>query len=339
MAIGVAGALVAGGAGTALARQRVRTERSRQDPAERRELDLPGDILHRTLPTSDGGILHLVETGNGSPIVLLHGVTLSVRTWPYQLRSLAAAGHRVIAVDQRGHGRSVAGDDGPTISAMADDVATLLESLDLESAVVVGHSMGSMVTLRFAARHPGVVDDRVAALALVGGSAGLWLPVPRWPYVAGAAGTAAERSLERMERRNFATLPRNDLGYLIARVGLGASPRPSHVELTLSMVREMDTAALAKIVPDLLSYDEWESIPAIRTPTLVAVGSRDRLTPPVYSRRLAAALPDARMVTYRGAGHMLMLERHDDLDAELLALARGAAASDRRRPRAKAGPT
>ena len=115
----------------------------------------------------DGGSIHVVSRGEGPPIVLSHGVTLSVRTWVKQMESLPAAGFRTIAFDHRGHGDSTVGSPGHTLDTLADDVRTVVEGLDLRDAVLVGHSMGGIAVQLFCLRHPDVAAERVAGIVLL----------------------------------------------------------------------------------------------------------------------------------------------------------------------------
>ena len=110
-------------------------------PTPRRSLDTPIYVDHR-LPSHDGGSIYVVEAGEGPPIVLSHGVTLSVRTWFHQLELLPKEGFRAIAFDHRGHGESVLGDAGHSLENLAEDVRSVLLGLDLRDAVLVGHSHG-----------------------------------------------------------------------------------------------------------------------------------------------------------------------------------------------------
>jgi pimeloyl-ACP methyl ester carboxylesterase len=321
-ALGVAGAAIAAGTGVAIGKSVLRSDRRRSLPSPSpAELRPPADVIHRVIGTADGGRVHLLERGSGRPIVLLHGVTLQAAIWAQQLRSLADE-HRVIALDQRGHGRSVPGSLGITIEAMAGDLADVLESLELTDAVIVGHSMGSMVALTLAIERPDVVAERVAGIAIVAGTAGLRLPLPGVAWLAGVAGAFGERGLSLLERREVATLPAGDLGYIVTRYAFGTAPKKAYVDLTLEIVREMEAASLAAILPDVIAFDVWDRLAAVEVPMLIAVGSRDRLTPPSHARRLRRAIASSRLLVLEEAGHMLMLERHAALDKDLLRFAR-----------------
>lgn len=297
-----------------LVRALVRAERARDERARRpAELDLPGDLWAHTIATRDGARLHVVERGSGPPIVLVHGLALSSRVWPYQLRSLAG-NHRVVAVDVRGHGASVPGSLGLTIDSMAEDLRTVLEVLDLDDAVVVGHSMGGMLTLRAVIRHPELLAERMAGIVLLGGTAGARPAIPGWPRIAGWVGALGRRGLTGLRASGLAALPAGDAGYMAARIAFGSHPCPEHVEHTLEMTRAMDASDLADIVPEILAFDEWGSVHSVDCPVLVVAGSKDRLTPPAYASRLGDLIPSSELQILEGAGHMAMLERHHEID-------------------------
>ena len=127
------------------------------------------------LTAPDGGRIHVVERGSGRPLVLVHGMTMSSGIWSRQLAELSDR-YRVVALDLRGHGRSAAGRDGFQIEAVAGDIAVALEGLDLEDAIVVGHSMGSMALIQFCASFAPARSRRVAGLVFLSASPGVVVP-------------------------------------------------------------------------------------------------------------------------------------------------------------------
>jgi non-heme chloroperoxidase len=310
-------AAAAAAAGAAL----VRADRKRGSQVSWDDLAVPAGAVHRELQTPDGGQIHLVDHGDGRgrPIILLHGVTLTHRIWPYQLRSLAEAGHRVIALDQRSHGRSISGSSGPTLDAMADDLAEVLDQLDLRGAVVVGHSMGSMVTINFTDRHHDLLggDRRVAAIALMGAAP----CVPQGTRHLTAGIGAFEFGTKALDSRSMTLLPGGDLGYLMARVVFGAKPDPHHVALTRDLSGAMSPNCFGELFPNLIRFDGRQLLSNIDVPALVTVAPLDRLLPASLHRYLLTKIPDARGLELPGCGHMPMLERHQEVDAALIELA------------------
>lgn len=309
-----AGAAAVLGAALGYAGERavMRREAAREDPAGSDDFTPLSDVSHHTLKTSDGGALHVVERGQGRPLVLLHGVTLSTITWHYQLLDLADR-YRVLAVDHRGHGRSAGGSDGYTMERLGADLAEVLTQLDLTDALVMGHSMGGMATMRFAVDFPDVLAHRVTGLALMDTSA---RPAPA-AKLAAAAGARTlpvwRRSLERTEQRGRSHMPSTDLSYLLTRVALGGHPSQTHVELTKMMTAALSPSVLADLMEAIYRFDVTNDLPGVTVPTEVIVGSRDNLTPPRHARLIASRLPHAELTVLPGCGHMAMLERRKDV--------------------------
>jgi pimeloyl-ACP methyl ester carboxylesterase len=317
----VAGA-TAGAFGLAYATERalVARLRHRVDPDAGTSLEPVFDAA-RVLDSHDGGTIYTISRGEGPVVVFCHGVTLSSRVWAKQFESFPAAGFRAVAFDSRGHGESRAGATGHSLDNLADDLRTVLEALDLRDALLVGHSMGGMAAQAFVIRHPDVVDERVCGLVLLSTSARNFVSDAR--RVRGAVSKVINLGPDVgtfMRQRN--------LGLLLARIGFGDDPNPSNVEATREMLAACDKQTTREAASALLELDLTEDLPNVRLPTLVVVGSADALTPPRDSRRIAELVPGSRLVEYEGAGHMLMYERTDELDALVMAFADECQAGD-----------
>jgi pimeloyl-ACP methyl ester carboxylesterase len=248
--------------------------------------------------------------------VLSHGVTLSVRTWFYQLEELPKEGFRTIAFDHRGHGESVLGEEGHSVENLGRDVKTVLEGLDLRGAVLVGHSMGGVAVQTFVTAFPEIAAERVAGIVLLSTLA----------YT--AFGSRPTRTKARMERM-FNRAPdsqwlwnRRNLGFLAARIGFGPHPHPSHVELTRQMLGECPPETRLAAPRALIGLDLTADLPNIRIPTLVIGGTADLLTPPAEARRMARLIPGTRLELMEGGGHMLMLERTEAVNRLIVDFAR-----------------
>ncbi len=321
--LGAAGAaLAAAGAGYALARSRRAARQARFVMPT--DLDLPAGTRHLDIPVRDGGSIHLADWGEGRPVLFLHGVTLSSEVWAYQFHDLGGS-HRTIALDLRGHGHSQPGESGTSIAAMADDLADVLEALDLRKVTLVGHSMGGMTVLRFARRHPGPLSSRVGAVALVATSGGIRPPLSNWHNFAPGAAALAVAGHRVFNRSNRPFLPASGVGERMMRVAFGAAPDPLALRRSADIVRAMDPATLVELLPELAGFDERAAFEELGMPVAIAVGDRDRLTPPASAEALAASLPGSRLVTWAGAGHMLMYERRAELDSLIEELSRAAA--------------
>jgi pimeloyl-ACP methyl ester carboxylesterase len=273
--------------------------------------DLPDGIVHHHLPTADGGTVHAIELGSGRPLVLLHGITLRSDVWAPQFHQLADR-FRVIAVDLRGHGESKAGSAGYGIPRLGDDLATLLEALDLRGAIVVGHSMGGMTVMQFCGDHPDVLHERVAGLVFVATRAHRVMP----PLVDGGARALVRRGQAVIDAGG--QLPaRATVTTQAARLAFGDHPSHKAVRIVAGMGQAMEPAALVPSLGGLIEHDAREALRATHTPSLVVVGTRDLLTPVPSARHLAHLLPDSELVVLPRAGHQLMQERPYEL-ADLL---------------------
>lgn len=313
---------LAGVAATGLVAERVAAHRlrRRRDPEGDALLVPPDDVRHLTVPTHDGGSLHVLERGEGRPLVLLHGITLNAELWSPQLHQLADE-FRVLAVDLRGHGRSRAGDDGYGMDLLARDTATLLTKLDLHDALVVGHSMGGMATLTFAVEHPDVLAERVAGLGLVATAAARPFHPVIVPRMVALGGLIVER-LDSGRKVPSYRFTGNDLSLFLVRSAFGKDPSAAAIEQVRASIEATDEEALQRSLVGIFDHDTTDRLEKLDVPAFVVVGQRDLLTPVPFARIMADRLPDAELTVLPEAGHQLMQERPD----ELARLIRGLAA-------------
>jgi pimeloyl-ACP methyl ester carboxylesterase len=296
------GPLVVTAAGVAflagLERHVLRALASTSDPDVDRDFLFPCERVI-VVNTPDGGELNGEECGSGPPVVLLHGHGASLRTFALMAAPLAASGRRVVAVDQRGFGRSSPVPPEFGFGGLVDDAAAVLEALDLRDAVVVGHSLGGAVALGLAIHRPDVVDARVSALVLINSSARG--PTDRWLTRARVA------ALDWGFVEGFTRHPRH--GVALARANFGVDAFRSHVEAARAIGHESPVDRRRGFTRRLLGIDLADALPTIRVPMLVIAGSADRVVRPSASERSAQAIPDAQFELFVGAGHMLPMER------------------------------
>jgi pimeloyl-ACP methyl ester carboxylesterase len=315
--VGAAAAVAGGLASAGYAGQRVVAGRlkHRADGDAARALEAPM-YVDRRIDAFDGGSIYIVENGDGPPIVLSHGVTNSIRSWFHQLELLPKEGFRTIAFDHRGHGQSLAGTAGHSLENLAEDVRSVVVGLDLHDAILVGHSMGGVAVQAFVTRFPEIAAERVAGIVLLS-------TLAKAPF--GSHSTRTKKRIE--EITNHApdmswvwTSP--NFGFLIARLGFGKDPHPSHVELVRQMLRDCPPETRLDAPRALMGLDLTPDLPSVHLPTLVIVGTSDILTPPAQARLIAELIPNARMEVFPGGGHMLMLERVDELNRLIVDFAR-----------------
>jgi pimeloyl-ACP methyl ester carboxylesterase len=299
---GAAGAVAAGAATVAAANSR-KKRRARVDssnPSGPAGSRLP-DGRSLVVTTADGAHLAVTVAGpdDGPTIVLSHCWTGTRATWATVARRLALGGNRVVLYDQRGHGGSTNAESVPAIPMLGDDLRDVLEATNTRDAVLVGHSMGGMSVLSYAAEHPAHFAEHVQAVVLVATAA----------RVLGRA--VPGRVLHAALGDGLQWTRRGRIGRAVVRGSIGQQARRSHIDLTLDSFANTTPVARAGYLAAMAAMDLRHALEVVTVPTTVLVGTRDLLTPPRLSRQLAEALPDAELVILPGAGHMLPLEEPD----------------------------
>ncbi|MFG3705648.1 alpha/beta fold hydrolase [Micromonospora sp. NPDC047670] len=255
----------------------------------------------------NGALLAYDDAGSGSPVVLLHAGIADRRMWREQLGPLAER-HRVIALDLRGYGDS---ELPPAPFAHHDDVAGLLDALDLPQAALVGCSFGGAVAINTALAHP----DRVTALALLGSA----VTGHEWSEEANGLW---ETLVGDVDQEDFAATAAGEVRFWV--VGPGRRPEDVDPEL-VAFAREMDQRALAAELA-LSAVDVAELDPPaigrlgeLRMPVLVTAGAGDVPDISRLADRIAAEAADAtRLPDVPDAAHLLPLERPAPVNAALL---------------------
>lgn len=286
----------------------------------------------RWFTTSDGTRLAVYWQGPRQrplTVVLVHGWVVDARVWDPVAAALAAGprGWPVVRFDLRGHGSSdPVKPVSATIDVLADDLAELLTTEVAGPVVLGGHSMGGMAILALAQRHPELVSARVAGAVFVATSCGGLLPLelglPPWLARMVARG---ESSLTRwasgsqwlMSRERTARWP-GLVRPVVRWLQFGEHPRRADVTLSSRCVARCRPASMVAFRATFDDYEQAAALAAFRhLPTLVVGGTRDRLTPIRHAERIAAALPHATLVRYPGAGHMVQLERAEQVSQQI----------------------
>ncbi len=227
------------------------------------------------------------------PVVLLHGAGGNHLYWPAEIRRLP--GMRIFAPDLPGHGKS-SGRGQQSIEAYVNAILGWMQSIQLDQAVFIGHSMGSAIALSLAYQHP----ELVLGLGLIGSSPRLRVH----PEILGNAGnpTTVHKAIDMIISGSFS---------------LDAPPRL--VELARARMVETRPSVLYGDFMACNAFDMTEQASAISQPALILCGTDDRMTPVRGSQFLAGALPGSRLVVIPGAGHMVMLEKPQEVADELAA--------------------
>jgi pimeloyl-ACP methyl ester carboxylesterase len=278
--------------------------RAPQIPAEQRYP--AGSPFRAQYRVVDGTRLRMIDTGQGTAVVFIHGFAASMYSWRKTLPAVLAAGYRVIAFDNRGFGFSDKPSGDYSNAAYARLVVALLDSLRLPSAVLVGHSMGGAIAAEVALRYPA----RVRGLVLIdaAGFGVRWpriLKVGRWPGAGGVATAIRGRWVtERLLRSTHADpskVTEQDVDQYYAPV-----PEPGYGRALRGVLREFRFDTLVG------------RLGAVAAPTLVVWGAADRWIPVQDGARLAAELPRGVFVVIPRTGHAAAEESPDEVNQLLV---------------------
>ncbi|MCX5391246.1 alpha/beta fold hydrolase [Streptomyces sp. NBC_00094] len=273
-----------------------------------------------TAVSADGSGIHVEVYGpEGAPVVVLaHGWTCSISFWAEQIRALAAD-HRVIAYDQRGHGRSPApaGPSGYSVRSLADDLEAVLAATLApgEKAVVAGHSMGGM-TVMAAASRPGFQAHAAAVLLCSTGPSRLTAEATVVPLRPSGRRTRLTRGVLGAKAPLGPVTPLSKKILKYATMGPGSAPE--RVDACARIVHACPRGARVGWSRVLSELDLDEAVRGLDLPVAVLVGTADRLTPPVHSRAMAEALPQCvGLLELTGAGHMTPVEAPEAVTARI----------------------
>jgi non-heme chloroperoxidase len=267
-----------------------------------------------TLTASDGALIHFKDWGDGPAVVFSHGWPLSSEAWENQMFFLAARGYRVIAHDRRGHGRSSQPWKGNDMDTYADDLAALMQALELENATLVGHSTGGGEVVRYVGRHG---TDRVARVVLIGAVPPLMLRTEANPgglpldiFDGIRAAVLADRS------QFFKDLSMPFYGY--NRPGAVISEGVRDAFWRQGMMASLP--ACHDCIAQFSETDFTADLGKVDVPVLFIHGSEDQMVPIDASARAAVELVEhGRLLVYETASHGLPTTHKDQLNADLLA--------------------
>ncbi len=276
-----------------------------------------GKPMTDRLTLKDGTNLYVKDWGAGPAVVLSHGYPLSSDAWEDQMFFLQQNGYRVIAHDRRGFGRSSQPTTGYDYDTFADDLAELVEALDLRDATFIGHSMGGGEIARYIARHG---QGRVAKVAFISAVTPFLLKTatnpngaPKELFDSFRAAVQANRSQWNLD----VTVPYYSFNRPGAHVSEG---------LRQNYWRQGQATGLLAAYHALGAFSETdfrEDLRKITVPALVVHGSDDQIVPLEISAKLTAKLiPHAKLVIYEGGSHGLLHVDKDRLNADLLAFLR-----------------
>ena len=262
-------------------------------------------------------------------LVFVHGYALNLDCWHFQ-RAGYRGQARAVFYDQRSHGRSGRSPDGhSTIEQLGSDLERVLDDLTGDAPVVlIGHSMGGMTILSLAERHPELFGTKVVGAALISTTAG-GLDIGRilFPILpAGMGPGIVTRVVNTLSRGSRLVDRVRGLGRDVATVvtdtyAFGNEVPASYVDFVYEMLDDTPFSVVAEFFPAFAGLDKWTHLePLSRVPTAVICGSADKITGIGHSRKLHANIHGSDLLECEGAGHMVIMESHDEVNTGLDAL-------------------
>ncbi len=285
-----------------------------------------------TITTKDGTQIYYKDWGTGQPVVFSHGWPLSADAWDDQMFFLAGQGYRCIAHDRRGHGRSSQPWNGNDMDTYADDLAALVEALDLKNAIHVGHSTGGGEVTRYIGRHG---TKRVAKAVLISA-------IP--PLMLKTAANPGGLPIEVFDQLRAASLAdRSQFLKDLSAPFFGANRPGSKVSQGLR-----DSFWLQGMICGFVGFyecikvfsetDLTEDLKKFDVPTLILHGDDDQIVPIGASALLSSKLvKNARLEIYKGAPHGMPSTLKDQVNKDLLAFFKESRTADAARAPALAG--
>jgi non-heme chloroperoxidase len=259
------------------------------------------------------GLFHR-DWGRGKPLLFLAGWTLNSDMWAYQMEPLSRQGFRCVAYDRRSHGRSSDPGEGFAYDTLADDLAAVIQALDLSDVTVIAHSFASGEIVRYLTKHG---SDRIARLLFLAPAA-----IPFLLKTADNPNAVAGEVFDQLRQAFLADFPAwaeaGAEAYFVPGTSRGI------VDWTLRMMTQTSLAAAVELSSIQTSTDFRAELSQISLPTLIIHGDRDASAPLDLTARPAAALVrDAELVVYEGAPHGLYFTHKERLNRDIARFASG----------------
>ena len=257
------------------------------------------------IETDDGASLFYNDWGSGKPVLFTHAWALNADIWEYQLTELSDQGLRCVAYDRRGHGRSTDPGRGYDYDRLADDLAAVIDQLDLHDVTLVGFSMGNGEAVRYLSRHG---SARIARLVMVS--------------------TVPPQSNPGKFDGLIAALKQDRPAFFAKGVAAFTSGHPAvspqMTEWVVAQFMRASPKATIDCIRAISSGDFRAELRTVGVPTLIVHGDKDLVNSlEVTAKKTAELIPRCELKVYEGGAHGLVLTHRDQLARDILAFARG----------------
>ena len=266
----------------------------------------------------ENGKLYYTVSGSGPPLVLLHSAWATNEWWRWQIPSLSR-NYRTYALDVRGHGRSTSLEKTHSVEGFSKDLEIFLDKLDLVRPVLVGWSLGGIISMQYCLDHP----SHLKALVLIA-TQGHKNPrlKPRFIlyFLQAQLSLLMAFTQPRKYDRSTQQFPSQSNWVLERQVRNMLSPQAPKEALDwiIADISNNPRIHYWEVIRSVWNWEAGEKLKQIKVPTLILVGDRDRLTPPQISHRLHLAIPNSKLVIVKDATHYVVLERPELVNKEIL---------------------
>ncbi|XLG09659.1 Hypothetical protein ACI5QM_01145 [Bacillus subtilis] len=254
--------------------------------------------------TEEHVILFVEDIGHGRPIIFLHGWPLNHKMFEYQMNELPKRGFRFIGVDLRGYGQSDRPWEGYDYDTMADDVKAVIYTLQLENAILAGFSMGCAIAIRYMARHEGADVDK---LILLSAAAPAFTKRPGYPY-----------GMRKQDIDDMIELFKSDRPKTLADLGKQFFEKKVSPELRqwfLNLMLEASSYGTIHSGIALRDEDLRKELAAIKEPTLILHGRKDRIAPFDFAKVLKRGIKQSELVPFANSGHGAFYEEKEKINS------------------------
>jgi pimeloyl-ACP methyl ester carboxylesterase len=267
------------------------------------KLEEPSTLRSGTV-RANGQKLYYEVHGEGQPLVLVMGIGYDCTLWTLAQVPALSQKFRVVIFDNRDAGRSSQATGAYAIADMADDTAGLMDALDIKKAHVCGLSMGGMIAMEFALRHPGRLDRMILTGAPGAPARAAFHPIRTWNWVKANDKTGEIFACQQFTYLFSTAFLRNREAVQQTVAMLSSNPHP------------VGPQAYNRQAQAILQFDVLDRLAGVKAPTLCIVGEQDLLTPVHECREVADKIPGAKFEVIKGDGssHVVPIERPDDFN-------------------------